>query len=241
MTSRERALVYFSLIGLGVLNLCFLFGSLDRKALAGSTVQDGGLGPAGSLTLTGEPAIELRNRDGRLSWSESPHGRAYSIAFVDVNRAVERLLETPQYQDEREDLTTRIETERAEWLSKQQAIREKYQGITPDDPRAEQAQAEFAEWQAGAQQWDAEMQESVNSMAVEQLEQGYREVIEAVEVVSAREAIDLVFRFTPPGDPLPADLSGQTMLDIRMRTVVKHPEGLDITPSVLEELGLTVE
>ena len=38
-----------------------------------------------------------------------------------------------------------------------------------------------------------------------------------------------------------ADLSGQTMLDIRLRPIVKAPEGLDITPAVMEELGLTVE
>ena len=241
MTSRERAIVYSALLVLAAFNLIFFLTQAGGTAYAGPSEQDAALGPADSVILSGEPGLALRNREGRLSWSENAHGKAYSIGLVDVNDVIEKLLETPQYKDEREALTQQIQTQRQEWLDKQQALREKYQGITSDDPRAQEAQAEFSEWQADAQQWDAEMQESINTMAIEQMEKGYRELIEAVEVISARDGIDLVLRFTPPGEALPADLSGQTMLDIRMRTVLKHPAGLDITPEVMEELGLTVD
>lgn len=241
MTSRERAIVYSALAVLAGFNLLFFLTQAGETAYAGPLQQDAALGPADSIILSGEPSLALRNREGRLSWSDSAHGRAYSIGLVDVNSIIESLLETPQYQDEREALTQRIEEERQQWLSQQQALREKYQGITADDPRAQEAQAEFAQWQAGAQQWDAQMQDEVNSMAVEQMEKGYRELIEAVEVIAARDGIDMVLRFTPPADPLPSDLSGQTMLDIRMRPVLKHPEGLDITPEVMEELGLSID
>jgi len=241
MTSRERAIIFAALLVLAGFNLLLILTQVDGKAYAGSAPQDAALGPADSLILSGEPGLAVRNREGRLSWSENAHGRAYSIGLVDVNDVIEKLLEMPQYQDEREALTQQIEAERQDWLNQQQALREKYQGITAEDPRAQQAQAEFAEWQAGAQQWDSQMQERVNTMAVEQMEKAYRELIEAVEVVSARDGIDLVLRFTPPAEPLPADLSGQTMLDIRMRPVLKHPEGLDITPAVMEELGLTID
>lgn len=242
MRSRER-LVLLTLLGLTVgVNLFTLLGRTGSPAVAsneGFRLDD--LGPADRLLLRGERELAVRNADGRMAWSDNEHGRAYSMAFVDVNDVLVKLMETDGYKNDREKLTETVQAEEKEWLAKRDALQGKYGNITPDDPRMEQARAEFGAWQAGVQQWQQDAQNRVNTMAIEQLKKAYAEIVTAVDVVADKRGIDIVFRFTPGDEPLTEGISGQTMLDIRLRPVVRAPKGLDITVDVLEEMSLPVE
>jgi len=240
MTSRERMLIYSALGLLLAVNGVILFGRLGQPAYAAPNALDD-LGPADRLILSGEKELVVRNESGRIAWSDSEHARAYSVGFVHVADVVQKLMQTSQYTEERERLTEEINAEEQEWREKGQALEERYGDVTPEDPEFEEARAAFGEWQANVQQWRQQANERVNNLAMEQLEHAYREVVDAVNIVADERDIDLVLRFTPTADPLATGMSGQTMLDIRLRPVLRYPDGLDITVDVLEEMALAVD
>jgi len=240
MHPRERGIIYSML---GLLTVCTGALLMERggtPALADARWADD-LGPADALRLSGDPELALRNADGRVSWSDTEYARAYAIAFVDVNKVLDGLMETSVYKDEREALTERLNAEELDWKSKFDGLDAEFEGVAQDDPRLEDGRNRFRELNVGFQQWREGAQEQVNAMAVKQLERAYREVIDAVNIVADERAIDIVYRFTPVAEPLPEGLSGQTMLDIRMRPVLRAPDGLDITAHVLQEMAITSE
>ncbi len=242
MTSRERVLVYSLLTGLLVMNVIIALGGSGPTATANVLARSDDLGPADRLILSGEQDLVVRNADGRLAWSENAHGRAYSIAFVHQQDVLEKLMQTSQYKDDRDRLTDDIKKEEEEWRTKYQALRDEYADVeSADDPRSDEAQAALGAWQRDYQQWQQSASARVNTMAVEQLQRAYRELIAAVEIVADQRQVDLVLQFTPTVDDLPASQNAQTMLDIRMRPVLKYPEGLDITVEVLDDLALGAE
>ena len=66
--------------------------------------------------------------------------------------------------------------------------------------------------------------------------------VDAINVVADRLDIDTVHRFIPTDDsfeiqPGPGAFQA-AMLQIRLRSVLRYPEDLDITSDVLEELGI---
>ncbi len=66
-------------------------------------------------------------------------------------------------------------------------------------------------------------------------------MIEAVEVVADRKDIDVVYRFIPPSEAFNAQTPEQAMMSIRLRTILRSPDDLDLTDEVLEELSLEIE
>ena len=66
-------------------------------------------------------------------------------------------------------------------------------------------------------------------------------MIEAVEVVADDKDIDVVYRYIPPGEAFNAQNPEQAMMAIRLRTVLRSPDDLDLTDEVLEELSLEIE
>jgi Skp family chaperone for outer membrane proteins len=72
----------------------------------------------------------------------------------------------------------------------------------------------------------------------EQMQNAYNEILEAVNVVSERMNIDMVLRFIPPDGEFEQTTPDATIMQIRLRTALRLPEGIDITDDVLAELGL---
>ena len=63
-------------------------------------------------------------------------------------------------------------------------------------------------------------------------------MVEAVEVVSDNREIDIVFRFIPTAESFETNIVEQAMLQIRLRTLLRYPDAIDITEAILEELDL---
>ena len=62
-----------------------------------------------------------------------------------------------------------------------------------------------------------------------------------MNVVSQRMQIDMVLRFIPPDGEFGQTTPDATILQIRLRTALRLPDGIDITDDVLSELGLEVQ
>jgi len=72
----------------------------------------------------------------------------------------------------------------------------------------------------------------------EQFEAAYRELVAAVDAISEKESIDLVFRFAPTAEAFDAKGSGEAIMKIRERTFLKYPTQIDITEDVLKALNV---
>ena len=230
MHAAERMVIYGALLVLVGANLTTLLP--DRPAAAiGPDAPAGRIGPADAVSLTGtDSELLVRNRDGRLSWDDNAHARAYSIAFVHIGRALGLLLESERFVEEREELETTI-TDRDRDLTEQAQAMQSQPGFNPNTPDARRLAAEL-------ERWSIERQQLLGKLGAAQVEACYREFVEAVEVVADERKIDLVLRFIPTADPFGAQITPQAYTSIRGRTAVRYPEALDITPAVLEELDL---
>ena len=122
-----------------------------------------------------------------------------------------------------------------------ESLREEGQSLQPDDPsvpemrqRWDQAYAEFQRLQKIAVETRARL-------LAEQMESSYTEIVEAVNVVSERLEIDIVLKFIPPDGEFNLGNPDSMMSQIRLRTALRIPEGIDITDEVLAELGLDAQ
>ena len=105
MNTRERIVIYGALALLGALNLSTVLGLGSPEAMAEPSAIADELGPATSLTLTGEAEpLVLRNNTGHLAWADNAHAQAYSVAFVAPGKAMGPLLEADQYTEEVQEL-----------------------------------------------------------------------------------------------------------------------------------------
>jgi hypothetical protein len=72
----------------------------------------------------------------------------------------------------------------------------------------------------------------------QQIEEAYRELVAAVEIVAERREVDLVIRFMPTGDPFEADTLMTAREQVLGRTFLEYPDAIDLTAEVLRELGI---
>ena len=78
-----------------------------------------------------------------------------------------------------------------------------------------------------------------DKLTADQFESAYRELVAAVEAVSEKESIDLVYRFQPTSNPFEAKAPAESVDRIRARTFLKYAEALDITEEVMKALNLS--
>ena len=78
----------------------------------------------------------------------------------------------------------------------------------------------------------------MGKLTADQIEDAYRDLVAAVEVVSERRQIDLVFRFIPTDADFLTQNPPQAYIAVRARIALKYPEALNITDEVLEELAV---
>ncbi len=242
MNTRERIVIYGTLTLLLGINISAITGGGGRRAVAADDPSADQLGPAEALTLVEKDhRLVLRNQAGRLSWGDSDHARAYSIGFVHVGKAVGPLLEAEQYAEERDQLEEEIRATDEELDASIAAFMEEHRDLDRDDPLAEDVARAYQQLVQERERWRLERARRRGRLAAEHIEDAYRDLVAAVEVVSERRNIDIVWRFIPTTNELQATNPVQAYTAIRARIALRYPEALDITDEVLQELALEVE
>ncbi|MDP7029595.1 MAG: OmpH family outer membrane protein [Phycisphaerales bacterium] len=221
---------------------------LSDRFLATSEADDAveapALGPASRVTLENTEAetLTLQVESNRLSWGKEPQQRVHSVAYVHIGKALAALLQGESYQEEHQMLDDELAEAQQAIAAAFEAMQEKMQGLTPEDPEFE---AVTQEGQALMQQRDRFLQQAnaaKSTLSAEHVERAYRELVDAVNVVADRLEIDIVNRFIPTDDPFEfktgPNAFNQAMMQIRLRSVLRYPEEIDITEEVMEELGI---
>jgi Skp family chaperone for outer membrane proteins len=201
----------------------------------------GKLGPVESITFAGEDELTISNSEGHLAWSEETTSRLWSIGFMETGKALSQLLQADHFLDEREELTEELKENIAEARKLITAMQEEGKSIDPESADAPDFRQRWELARAEFQQLQRLSTEAQARLVANQMETAYKEIIEAVNVVSERLKIDIVLRFIPPDNEFNAENPDAIMMQIRLRTALKLPEGIDITDEVLAELGLEVQ
>jgi hypothetical protein len=236
----ERLVIYAALLALGAMNAVFLLSGSGRTALAEAAAWLQDLGPARAVILVDDDReMELRNRRGRLAWGAGEFRQAYTVAFVDIGRAMNPLMESGAFVEEREALRRELEVTERDYQQRLDALGEQLRAMDQASPqfreRFEEAQRLYEEYTRWGQTVALPRRDALD---VRHLNTAYMEMASAVNIVADRLGIDIVLRFIPPERDLQAMTAEQALTEIRLRSAVKYPEALDITSEVLEELGL---
>lgn len=243
MQKSDRLVVAGSL-AVSVLSLCVALAGpgFGRSAAIAGVPRANDLGPAdGVLLSTGEGKDPLRisAADGHIAWGDRSTNRVWSVAAVDIDKVMKKILEGASYADKRKEAQEAAQTEEAEFNKRLDEIKAKFPLAgdgTPPPMEAQQAvaqlQQEYGKWLEGVRARD-------EKLACEQFEQAYRELVAAVETVSEKESIDLVYRFYPTGDPFGVVRVAEAISQIQSRAFLKYPSAIDITADVMKALNLS--
>ena len=219
-----------------------LLASLLLTANLQSSEEDGKIGPVDSITLAGSDGdVTLRNAEKRIAWGEEKTSRAWSIGFMETGKALQQLMKADHFIEVRDELDNELEEGIAVARETLDAIMERGRALEPDDPEAPEVRQE---WDVAYRNFERLQQKGLKvrgALAAEQMEESYNEVLEAVNVVSDRLNIDIVLRFIPPDADFKDKTPESAIMQIRLRTALRLPEGVDITDEVLSELGLEVQ
>ncbi|MHC5113245.1 MAG: OmpH family outer membrane protein [Planctomycetota bacterium] len=242
MSHRERAVIYSLLAALVTVNAVLVLAHSGRLAVASPSAQPT-VHALDTLTLKSAAGEELhiRNDDGRIAWGKSPSERIHSEAFVYIGRILKQLMNSEQFEEDRERLFAELSEKEADFRTQLDEVGARLQEMEPDSPEARETYQEGQEIYQQYMDWQQEALVQRGTMDAEHLERAYREMTAAVEVVASRKSIDLVYRFIPTDEPFNADNPESAMNAIRLRTAVLYPKGLDITDEVMEELSLEIE
>ena len=249
MQPRERLIVYGLLFVLLGVNVAVLLGAGQASAFAQDPLADthdatpATAAAVNSLTLSGEDGsdIVLRNRGQRLAWGDAAHDRAYSIGYVYIGRVLKQLMQAEEFEEDRERLITELNETDADYRGQLDDIRAQLGPLEEGSEEAgqilQQGQLIYEEFSRWQQQAIAQR----GKLDAEHLERAYRNMIDAVEVVSDRKDIDTIYRFIPTDEAFQADNPDQAMVAIRLRTALRYPNELDITDDVMDELSLDLD
>lgn len=241
MPSRERFVVYALIAVLALANVMYLAGGHGRNATASAFAPDD-LGPASRITLTdGEKELVLRAAGGRLAWGDGDRERAHTMGYVFIGKVLPQLMQRDEVKDERERLLEELRAEEEEYRDRLMEIQQRGESVDPDSP---ELQGIFQEWQAAEaayREWQQAASERTGRLEATYLEEAYRELVEAVNIVADRLDIDIVHQFTPTDEPFDADNPRTAMSTIRWRSALRYPGELDITDAVVEELDLDID
>ena len=215
-------------------------GSPSQQAIAGAVPRND-LGPADSLLLTtesGKDPLRISVKDGHIAWGDRSTNRVCSVASVDIDKVMKKILEGASYTDPRTEATEKAKAEEVEFQTRLQAIQERYP-VADGAPPPQEAQQAVMALQREYQNWLEGVRRRDEKMGAEQFERAYRELVAAVETVAEKESIDLVYRFYPTAKPFETERMGEALSQIQSRVFLKYPEAIDITPEVMKALNLS--
>ncbi|MCH2160995.1 MAG: OmpH family outer membrane protein [Phycisphaerales bacterium] len=239
MGRAERLFVYSLLAILLVSVFGRDLGNFGAPATAEAPAMKETLGPADELLLTGKDGpLAITNGEGHVAWGTQDTSRAWSVAAVNLSDLMPAVLARDVFQEEMKDLEETAMEQNAEFEAQFKGLQDEYGEIGPDDPKFAEAQGRAQALMAKYQEWQQATMQVRSKKASEQVEQAYREVIEAVAVVAENQQIDMVYRFIPTDSEFKSDTLEQAQMQIQLRTFLKYPDQVDITETVKEELGL---
>jgi hypothetical protein len=243
MQKSDRLVVAGSL-AVSVLSLAVALsgGGFGRSAAVAGAPRANDLGPAdGVLLSTGEGKDPLRisAADSRIAWGDRSTNRVWSVGAVDINKVMKKLLEGTSYVEKRKEAQDAAQAEEAEFNKRLEEIKTKYPLAGDGTPPPMEAQQAVAQLQQDYGKWLEGTRAKAEKLSSEQYEQAYRELVAAVETVSEKESIDLVYRFYPTSEPFEAERIGDAITQIQARTFLKYPTSIDITAEVMKTLNLS--
>ncbi len=241
MKRNERVVIYSALAALGAMNLVFLLSNAGRTAFAETAafIADT-LGPADALKLVDDgKEVTVRAKSGRVSWGDGDFKQSYSVGFVDISRALNPLMESGEFVEERDALRKELEASDKEFQSKLEDMGKQIQAMDRESPEARDKIDEYRKVYAEYGKWGQEVAvPKRDALDVKHLQKAYKELTAAVNLVADKLGIDIVYRFMPSDKDFKATNAEQALTEIRLRSAVKYPEKLDITTEVLQELSL---
>lgn len=236
----DRLVVVTSLVLSAVALAVALRAAPEQPAVAASPLASD-LGPADGLLLLGKDGkdpLRVSSQDGRLAWGDRSTNRVWSVAAVDIDKVMKKILEGSGYDVKRKELEERAKATEADFTKRAEEVRAKFPP-NPDGSAPPEATRAFAMLQQEFNKWLEGFGLEQEKVSAEQFEQAYRELVAAVETVAEKESIDLVFRFYPTADPFKANRAGEALGQIQARTFLKYPGSIDITPDVMKVLNLS--
>ncbi len=199
----------------------------------------GVLGPADSVVLSGDDSdVTITNSEGRISWGEKKTSTVWSIGFMETGKALSQLMKADHFKEERVDLNAEIKDNLSDTQSALEAITEEAKALEPDDPSTRKIRQRWQQLYDEFQHLQKLAADARGALMAQQMENSYKEIVEAVNVVAERLDIDMVLRFIPPDGEFEQGNPDSTIMQIRLRSALRLPEGIDITDEVLAELGL---
>lgn len=200
------------------------------------------LGPAQSVLLEGKDGpMKLVNAGGRPGWGDEATAKAWSVGAVHVDKVLKKLLDNKSYTEERTRFDDEGKKQGEEFQKEMESLKAQYGSKGKDDPDFPKGQAAVQALFERYQKWNAGMQAAQGKLMAEQVEKAYRELTTAVDVVSDRRKIDLVYRFIPSGLPFESQDLGNAMIQVQSRTFLRAPEPIDLTAEVMKELNLSAD
>jgi Skp family chaperone for outer membrane proteins len=239
MKRTERFVIYSLLAALAAVNGVFVLSSTGRTAFAEASAWLADLGPADSLKLSdGDKELVLRNKKSRLSWGEGEFRQTYTIAFIDISKVLNPLMDAAALKEDREKLDKELQGTETDYKSKLDAFGEEIKNLDRQSPEGQAKLAEARKVYQEYMEWGQKSMEQRNKLHAQQLEKSYKELVSAVDVVSEKLGVDIVLRFIPTEKDFTAEDPESALTEIRLRTAVKYPNALDITSEVMEELSI---
>ncbi|MBL9147817.1 MAG: OmpH family outer membrane protein [Phycisphaerae bacterium] len=223
----------------------FLMNSRPQGAVA-SPITANDLGPADALILNdakpkkadGPTSVKVRAEGGRVAWSEQPTARAWAFGVVHVDKVMKAILATPSFVEKREEMERDAKKDDEAFGKRLQELQAKYPNLTPQSPDAETAQREFTALREEYNKWREGAVRLSEKFLAEQVEAAYRQLLNAVEIVSDREGIDVVLRTLAPNESFDAKTFIEARDNVVGRVLLRYPDSLDLTDAVMKELSL---
>ncbi len=197
------------------------------------------LGPADRVVLRGPAGeVSVSAVNGGLAWGERGTDRTWSLGAVDVPKLMRSLMESERFDEDRQALREEAETQNAEFEAQFEDFREEFGEITPEDPKFPEAQQRWQQMMQEYQKWQQGTMAIQQKLGAEQIETAFDELVDAVDIVAERLGVDLVIRFVPPAEPFASESLDQASDQVSRRLLLHHPESIDLTEKVAEELGV---
>lgn len=199
----------------------------------------GKLGPADALVLSGnEHDMTVTNKEGRMSWGDEKTSTSWSIGFMETGKALQQLMKADHFNEAREDLNAEIEENISDTRDTLDELTAEAKQLTPDDPNFRDVRQQWQQIYDKFQHLQQLGADARGALYAEQMQESYKEIVEAVNVVAERLNIDMVLRFIPAEEEFEQGNPDSIIMQIRLRSALRTPDGLDITDEVLAELGL---
>ncbi len=239
MRSTERVVVYGAL---AALTATIFLRAIDRPASALAAPAPADLGPADALILTGkESNLTLKNADGRIGFGDQATAKVWAMGAVNSDKLMKLLLKSERFEEERKRLEETAKGKDEDFRKRYSELESKYKEMDPKSPDFETGRKEVETFFHEVEAWRKEISTKLQKLQAEQMEKAYREMTSAVDVVAERQKVDVVLRFVPTSQAFDSTSPADAMLQVQVRTFLRYPETIDLTPELMKELSLKDE